>query len=386
MPRTRLLIAVTQSERGGAQRYVYTLATALPAEWFEVRVVCGPGGPLIEQLRAAGIETVVLPGLVRPIAPRQDWTALQSLRREIERFQPHIVHCNSSKMGLLGRLAARLSGTPAIFYTAHGFVLSEPLSPPARVVYWLAEKIGSWAGHHTIAVSEADRRLALRYRLTPANTITTIYNGLASPAVVGRHRAEFGLPAAGPLVGTVANFYPTKGLAFFIQAAAELRRQVPGIHFAIVGDGEQRPLLEQMIASDGLEETVTLCGRRDDADQIAGCFDVFVISSVKEGLPFALLEAMHQARPIVATRVGGIPEVLVDGVGLLVEPANPEQLCQAVVRLLSNPAAARAMGEAARQRVTKAFSQEQMIEATLGLYRRALRHSTSAMPVQRPAG
>ena len=379
MAAARLMVIITQSELGGAQKYVHTLATRLPGERFAIQVVCGPGGPLIEQLRAAGIAVHIVPSLVREIDPRQDWRAFRQLCRLIRDWHPQIVHTNSSKAGLLGRAAAWVCRTPAIIYTAHGFVLSEPLGTSTRALYWGAEKVGALVGDRTIAVSECDRRLAMRYRLTTAKKIATIPNGIdpwsepQSQQVGAEARAAVGLPAAGPLIGTVANFYPTKGLRYFIEACALVRERRPDAHFVLIGDGEEAPTLRDLTDRRGLGSAVAFLGRRADAARLMGLFDIFVMSSIKEGLPFALLEAMRLGRPIVATRVGGIPETLGAGADRsLVPPGDPVALAGAILTLLEDPATARAVGAAARQRVEAEFSSARMVTATANLYEQVL--------------
>ncbi len=371
------MLVVTLAETGGAQKYVQALATHLPKEDFEVKVVCGgASGPLVQLLQIQGIEVITLPSLVREIDPRKDWQACRQLIKLIQDWQPHIVHTNSSKTGLLGRIAARACRVPVSIYTAHGFVLSERLSLPNKAFYWLAEKLGAALGTHTIAVSEADRRLALRYHLTRSPKITTIYNGIETPVFTGNVaelRAELELPADSLIVGTIANFYVNKGLRYFIEACAEVKQSVPNAHFVIIGDGEQRAELTRLIAQLELSDSITLLGRRSDAARLCRVFDVFVLPSIKEGLPFALLEAMAQTRPVVATRVGGVAEVLGDGkFGLIVKPADPEALASAISHLLKNPALATALGETARQHVLNHFSLEQMVEATVATYQTAL--------------
>lgn len=377
MTRVRLLLVVTQSEFGGAQKYVHSLATRLPTAEYDILVVCGPGGPLVPRLRATGVAVTALDPLVRELDPARDWRAFRQLRAIIRSWRPHIVHANSSKAGLLARLAAKMCGTPAILYTAHGFVLSEPLGRLTRAIYWCAEKVGAVVGDYTIAVSEWDRRLALRYRLTTPGKIVTIHNGIeplppdgVTPAPL---REDLGLSAGEPLIGSVANFYPTKGLTHLVRASALVHREVPDARVVLVGDGEEGSALRGLVRDLGLEEVVRFLGRRDDVDRILAGLDLFVLSSVKEGLPFALLEAMRLARPIVATRVGGVPEALRDGdAGIVVEPGDERAMASAIIRLLRDPAEARRLGCAAGRRVAEEFSREQMLTSTAALYRQAL--------------
>ncbi len=171
----------------------------------------------------------------------------------------------------------------------------------------------------------------------------------------------------------MANFYPTKGLSFFIRAVPYVQSVFPESSFVIVGDGQLRPELERLTAELGLNRWVLFLGQRDDVPQILPLFDVFVLPSVKEGLPFALLEALGAARPVVATTVGGVPEVILDGqTGFLVPASDPEALGRAIIALLQNPQQAHAMGEAGRKRVQEHFSVEHMVTDTEEAYRNLL--------------
>jgi len=373
--RSRVLLVVTLSEEGGAQKYVHALARSLPRSKFEVKVVCGPGGPLIERLRETGVEVQVLDPFVRDVRLEEDWTAFGQLRAIIREWRPDIVHLNSSKAGFSGRVAARLEKVPAIVYSAHGFVLSEPLPLAKKAAFWLAEKAGALAGHRTVAVSEADRQLALRYRLSDEDSVVTIHNGIEAidesecMACDGLLRRELGLGRGVRLVGTVANFYPTKGLTHFVDACRQVKVRVPDAQFVLIGDGSARAQLEQFVERHELRKAFHFLGRRADAWRLLRDFDVFALSSVKEGLPFVLLEAMMQSRPIVATRVGGVPEAIEHEVsGLLVAPKRAEELARAVVRLLEDPTEARGFGHAARGRALRKFRVDRMARQTMALY------------------
>jgi glycosyltransferase involved in cell wall biosynthesis len=375
LPKTRLLLIITKSEFGGAQKHVYYLATRLPRDRYEVSVACGTGGLLIPKLREAGIEVIPIPNLVREINPIRDFLALLDLFRLIRRKRPHIVHTNSTKAGFLGRLAAKLAGVPVIIFTAHGFVLNEPLGLLKRLLFYAVERIGGMLSDLIIAVSEADRQLAINFKIINPNRIITIHNGLdiSYSTIEQKSKAVLGLQDDHRIIGTVANFYPTKGLPFFIQAIPYVRDVFPETNFVIVGDGRQRSELERLTTELGLDSCLFFLGQRDDVSQILPLFDVFVLPSVKEGLPYALLEAMAAARPVVATAVGGVPEVIMDGqTGLLVPPKDPEALAQAIITFLRNPERARAMGEAGRKRVLEHFTVERMVAETERVYQELL--------------
>jgi glycosyltransferase involved in cell wall biosynthesis len=372
--KVRLLLVITQSEFGGAQKYVYYLATRLPQDRYEVTVACGAGGLLIHKLRGAGTAVMCLPHLVRDINPVRDFLVLLDLVRLVRRVRPHIVHANSTKAGFIGRLAAKLAGVPVVLFTAHGFFLYEPFWGRAkRLLYAVLERAGGRLCDLVIAVSEADRQRMIEYEILPAEKLVVVHNGLDADACTMEGSAARTdrslLPFHGKIVGTVAHFYPIKGLQFVIRAAALVGQGYPETGFVIVGDGEQRLELEHLVKRLGLDSHVAFLGQRDDVSEILPLFDVFVLPSVKEGLPFALLEAMAAARPIVASAVGGIPEVITDGeTGLLVPPRDPEALAKAISTMLTDRGKAQQMGLAARERVLASFTVTRMLEQTEQLY------------------
>jgi glycosyltransferase involved in cell wall biosynthesis/O-antigen ligase len=376
----RLLLLITQSEFGGAQKYVYYLATSLPKDRYEVSVACGTGGLLIPKLQEAGIEVSSIPSLVREFNPIRDFLAFLDLLWLIHCKRPHIVHTNSTKAGLLGRLAASLADVPIIVFTAHGFVLNEPMGILGRSLFTVIERVGGMLSGNIIAVSEADRCTAIQHGVISPDRIVTIHNGLdieslssPNPSAIAQKRVELGLFDSHQVIGVVANFYATKGLPYFLQAAAHVREAFPEARFTLVGDGERRCDLEALASELNLDSSVLFLGQRNDVPELLPLFDVFVLPSVKEGLPFALLEAMAAARPIVATTVGGVPEMITDGeTGLLVPPQDPDALAKAIIALLTDRDKAQRMGLAARERVLAHFTLERMLEETEQLYQQLL--------------
>jgi len=375
--KTKICLLITQSEFGGAQKYVYYLATSLPKARYDVTVACGTDGLLIPKLQEAGIDVIQVPSLLREINPIQDFLALLHLFRVLREKRPHIVHANSTKAGFLGRLAARLAGVPIALFTAHGFFLYEPFwRAEERFMYVFIEWLGAKLSDCIIAVCEADRQKMLQHNIASPDNIFVVHNGLEfshlAPARNSR-RLEQDSKEEGKLVGTVANFYPIKGLRYFIEGAALVKQVMPEVRFAIVGDGEQRVELRNLARQLDLDPEILFLGHRDNVPELLSFFNVFVLSSVAEGLPFALLEAMAAARPVVATTVGGVPELILDGqTGLLVPSKDPQALAEAVISLLKNPSRAEAMGVAARQRVLSHFTVDRMIAETEQIYRRLL--------------
>ncbi|MEW5958585.1 MAG: glycosyltransferase family 4 protein [Chloroflexota bacterium] len=376
--RTNVLLVVTLSERGGAQKYVHDLAVALTQRGFRVTLVCGQAGWLVTELKKVEIPVIVLDSLRRSIHPWFDLVAFIQLLALMTKGEYHIVHTNSTKAGILGRFAARVAGAPVIIFTAHGLVINEPLPWWQKKLYTMLEKLAASAGQLIITVSNCDRKAVIESGIAPAHKVVTVWNGLSleeqQQILQSQQRLPPELPAVkGALIGAIANFYPTKGLATLLEAAAPLVKLNPALGFCIIGDGPLRSDLEKMILDLDLSQNVLLLGRQHKAALLLHSFDIFVMPSLKEGLPFALLEAMAAARPIVATQVGGIPEAIEhDRCGLLVAPNNSDQLAEAILDLLNNPAKAKRLGEAAQQRAADFFSAERQHAETILLYERAL--------------
>lgn len=370
-----VLIVITSSHFGGAQRYVLDLATHLPTFGWQATVVCGVGGQLVPMLRQKEIEVIELPSLRRKISPTKDLKTAQLIRQMIASGKYDLVHANSSKAGLLGRLAAWMENCPSVF-TAHGFVLSEPLSPPKKILYWLLELGGGRVASQIIAVSNQDRQLAINYKLCPPRKIITIHNGV-NLKTYQDPKEEFGVssqirnnltPNTSFVLGAVANFYPTKGHHILLPALSMLQKQGYEFECLLIGDGYLKSQVMTQARLLGLSEKVHFTGWRDDVPQILATLDLFVLPSIKEGFPFAILEAMASGLPIVATDVGGIAEVISHGQnGLLVPPKRADLLANAISGLMSDPKRRRELGERARLSVS-ALSVERMVAQTVRIY------------------
>jgi glycosyltransferase involved in cell wall biosynthesis len=359
----KVLQAVTLSERGGAQRHVADLARELVRRGHEVHVATSGTGPLVDEARAAGAEVHVQPDLVRELDLRRDAAAFRGLRALVARLRPDVVHGHSSKAGFLARAAAASRRVPAV-YTAHGFVFLEPLPRARRAAYLAVEAAGGRAGKRLIAVSERDAEAARRYRLAPAARIVTIPNGYDPPTA----------PAPFPTGGTfrfavVANPYPTKGLPVLLDA---LERLAPAASFEVLvaGDGPMRAGLEARSA--GLP--VRWLGAVDDVPALLASAHAAVLPSLKEGWPYAVLEAMGAARAVIATDVGGVPVQLGgDEAGWVVPPGDAGALARALSAALADPAEARRRGRRGYERLRERFPLAAMADAVLGQYEEVVR-------------
>ena len=301
----KILFVITKSNWGGAQRYVYDLATHLPREQFAVAVALGGSGELQQKLKEAGIPVLPLQSVQRDLSLSADVSGFFSLLKAIRAYRPYIVHLNSSKAGGLGALAARLCGVPRIIFTAHGWPFEEKRS----FVWRLFALLGSWAtallSHAVIVVSRHDLQIGKRMPLCGAK-MRLIYNGIETPVKLGSGEHIRGaFPEGARIIGTVGELTKNKNQIALVEQA----KNNPEMFVAIVGEGEERSNLEAAIQSYGLEHRVKLFGFMPASDVLLG-FDVFALPSLKEGLPYVLLEAKAADLPILANRIGGVGEIL----------------------------------------------------------------------------
>ncbi|MFA7208804.1 MAG: glycosyltransferase family 4 protein [Parcubacteria group bacterium] len=365
MKKAKILYIITQSSWGGAQKYVFDLANGLRGE-FEVAAAFGGEGRLAERLRLAGIRTYGLKNLVREISPWRDFLGLWEIYRLIKKERPDIVHTNSSKAEILGNIAAWLAGVEKIVFTAHGFVFNEDLGFWKKTFFIFWEKLAGLFADRIICVSDFDRESALENKIASAGKLRVIRNGIGIPA---ENPARVGREDGKIIIGTIANFYRNKGLEFLVQAAAELNGKIPNLEFWVAGDGGERRNIEKAIEKQRLPN-FQLLGFQEKQYDFLRQLDVFVLPSLKEGLPYALLEALSLGVPAVASKVGGIPEIITDGEnGFLVEPKNSKMLAEKIGLLLGNERLKTEFSRLGQEKIRTEFSLERMLERTKRVYR-----------------
>jgi len=290
-------------------------------------------------------------------------------------WRPAIVHTHTAKAGLLGRLAARAARVPTVVHTFHGHVLRGYFSPPRETFFRGLESFLARAADALVAVSESVKRDLVELRVAPERKIRVIPLGLelgplAGALPRGTLRREAGIPDAAPLVGIVGRLVPIKDVPCFLVAAKRVRELRPDARFAVVGDGEEREALERQSAALGLSGALHFFGWRRDLLAVYGDLDVVVNASRNEGTPVALIEALAAGRPVVATAVGGTPDLIGrDERGLLVPPGEPERLAAAVVDALEGSEAARRRALAGREHVLAQHSSERLFLDMDALYR-----------------
>jgi len=393
--RTRVLHVIARLNIGGPAPHAALLTERLDPARYDSRLVTGVEAPAegnyLDLHGKATDGVTVLPSLGREIRGLGDVAAFLRLVGFIRRVRPHIVHTHTAKAGTLGRLAAWVVGVPVVVHTYHGHVFHGYFSP-ARTRLFLA--VERWLARRTdrlVAVSETVRRELLALGIGSSERLCVIQYGfdldpfLAADGLRGQLRAELDLPAGAPLVGIVARLVPVKAHEIFLEAAARLARAVPASRFLVVGDGERRQALEALAARLGVAESIRFLGWRRDLARIYADLDLVVLTSRNEGSPFSLIEAMAAGRPVVATRVGGVPDLVEDGVtGCLVPSGDADALAAAMGALLGDPGRRQALGAAGRKRVASAFTAERLLGDVDRLYTELLFEKRQARGLAAP--
>jgi glycosyltransferase involved in cell wall biosynthesis len=363
------VVHVLEATTGGTRRHLVDLTLNLDKTKFNVRVICSLLRQAsfqsdVEKLRAAGIRVDVIP-MTRRVHPLHDAAALVRIVRNFRQTPCDIVHCHSAKAGFLGRIAARLVGARAI-YTPHCFPFLMDVHPLQRLLYLALEKFAARLTHHFIAVSESERNTALQARLCAAERVTVVRNGIDATRNT-QHATRNTQHVL--TIGTVGRLTKQKGQSDLLLAAQQVVKEFPQAKFILVGGGEDESHLRNLTATLGLDQHVEFLGEREDVERIYPTFDVYVLPSLWEALPYTPLEAMAASKPVVATDVGGVSEIVVDGeTGCLIPPHQPMTLAENVCALLRQPSLRQAMGTRGRQRVERMFTLEQMVRETERIY------------------
>lgn len=356
----KIIYGITKSNFGGAQRYVFDLALAAKERDDDVAVLCGGEGSLVKRLRDHGIRVITLPHLKRDISLVDELRSFHFIFRTLYEEKPEVFHTNSSKMGGLGNLAARLAGVEKIVFTSHGWAFNEP----RPFVQKLAIKLFVWLtvllSTQTICVSERSRA-QVSWPLI-AGKLRVVRNGIAPFDLSPRRTGGFS-------VGTLAELHRVKGLDILLRAWSAFIHKHPQAKLVIMGEGEEEAHLRALAESLGIAPSVEWRGFVENARQYLKDFDIFVLPSRSENLPYALLEAGYAGLPVIATRVGGIPEIITTGEnGILVEPENPHELLSSLLLLAEDGNLRARLGSAFRDRVAASFSAARMAAETFSQY------------------
>lgn len=361
--RPRILYLVGQLSIGGAELQLIQLVKHLDRTRFEP-IVCALSEqvPLAPQLRDAGIELVVLPRRMDP-----DLTRLWRLPRVVRRYRPALIHSYLFVANAWARLVGTVLGVPVIISERSAAVDKSR----GRLII---DRLLARAAIFMIANSQAGAELAIARHEIASHKVAVVHNGIAlegfdSAQPVGAARTALGLAPTEPVVGIVGRLSQVKNHRTFFHAMAKIAAEVPSLRLLCVGEGPLRAELEALVSTLALQDRTVFTGLRSDIPDLMRTMNVIALTSTWEGLPNVLIEAMAASRPVVATHVGGVPEVVVhDETGLLVPPGDPSALAAAVLSLLKNPTLATEMGRKGRARVEQQFSIKRMVAETEAIY------------------
>lgn len=345
---------------GGAERHVVTLVPEMDRTRFSPSVICiGDEGDLFPSLEQASVDATAL----HLDGARNIGRALRKLVLHMRRLQPDVVVVRGYNAEMLGRVAAMLAGVKRRIVWVHNVVDIEPRSAVRK----LADRFLGPVTSAYFGVARAQVRYMVNDLGYSSKKVRIIHNGVDPTAFESRDDrgilAEFGIEASDPVVGIVAGLRPEKDHATFLRAARIVLDEYPRAKFLVIGDGSLRAELEALSSVLGVADNVHFTGNRGDIVRLLPALDIVALCSLTECFPFALLEAMACARPVVCTDVGGVGEIVEDGVtGCLVPPRDPEQLAARLTQLMGNPDAARGMGRLGRLRVESKFSLERSVK------------------------
>lgn len=358
-----VLHLIETSGPGGAEKLLLSLVDHLDRSQFQSKACLIKDGWLRSQLEVRGCETFII-----PLRSTFDFSWLRRFRREVAQRGIDVMHAHEFAMNTYASIGSALTGIPCVA-TQHG-----------KNYFWrklrrrLAYKFVARQSALIAVSNDVKHFIAANVGLAPER-IRTIHNGIdqqmhqPNEEMRNRVRTELGLNPTTPVIGAVGNLYPVKGQIFLIRAMKDVLKVCSDARLLIAGRGELRDSLQAEAEALGVADNVRLLGYRDDVPALLQAFDLFVLPSLSEGLPFSALEAMATGKPVVATRVGGNPEVVLDGcTGYLVPPENSQALADRILFLLCHPEQARVFGQEGMHRVEKEFSLTSMISQYQGLY------------------
>lgn len=365
--RIRILFIIGQLNYGGAERQLIYLAKHLQKDRYKIMVcVLSNVTPLMNELIGAGIDVLTLPRKLKP-----DLTRLWRLGKVVSDYQPDLIHSSLFVANFWSRVIGCLLGIPV--------VVSERNSDPKRNKFKIIiNRLLASSTALLIANSKSGLDRAINRKETKPETSQVIHNGIAIDPYRGNSqesdiKTELGFMENQSVVGIIGRICEQKDQENFFQAMKIVNEKMPDVGFICVGGGKGLEELKAFVKDLGIHSATVFTGVRDDVPAILKIMDILVLSSRWEGLPNVIMEAMASSLPVISTHVGGVPEIVQDGItGLLVPPENPSEIASAVMRLLRDPFLARKMGSSGRIRIEKNFSIEKMVALTENAYRNVL--------------
>ncbi|MEK7184676.1 MAG: glycosyltransferase [Patescibacteria group bacterium] len=390
----KVLILITKSNWGGAQRYVYDLAVNLPKSDYDIEVMAGSNGRLIDKLIEAGVKARGDLPVNRDINLFEDFKVFIKIFNIIRKIKPEVLHVNSSKIGGIGAFIGRLTGVKNIVFTAHGWAFNENRSFISKLIIKLFHWLTMVLSHKTIAVSETLKNQVENWPFI-LNKIHVVHNGIENQALFSKVNARYELgkintvfdkiikansPKNMVIVGSVGELHHIKGYEYAIKGIYNIILELKktdtnkNIIYAIFGEGETRVALEKMILEFKLENNVLLFGNIQNAFQYMRAFDIYLMPSLSEGLPYALLEAGIAQLPVIASAVGGIPEVIEDmKSGVLIQSKKSDEIQNALEFYIHHKKVQNDYAKSLNTRVLNDYSISKMIKGTIEVYNKQIK-------------
>lgn len=362
--RLHIVLAITLAVPGGATSFVMDYALWLTKQGHRVTLLAGEGTWLFTEAAKAGIPCIRIPWMQREIRPWLDLPALFALTKQLRTLKPDVIHLNSSKMGVIGSIAARLSMVPRVVYCIGGWAFLESIPSWKRSIYSIAEYLTAPLKDVIVCLHPNDVRAAQERNIHPKEGLRVIPNGvdiqLLDRLRLSRKEAreKLAIPQDAFVLGTIANFYPAKGLPSYIRSATPVLQANPATRIVIIGDGPERSCIEAAIQESGVSGQILLTGSLAQAHVFLEAFDVFVLPSTKEGMPFSLLEAMAARLPCIVTDVGAHAWMLERTGSFVINPSDTVALEQALRHAFHQRGLLTDIGEANRTSLERRFPLE----------------------------
>ena len=388
MRKIKVVHIITRFDKGGSAENTLLTVLGLNKEKYSILLIKGlslesemsdeESLAVSESLKIAeenNIKVINLPFLVRKIAPLTDLKALFTLFKILRKERPDIVHTHTSKAGFLGRFASFLARVPIIIHTPHGHVFHSYFGPTLTKIFVIAEKILSLITDKIITLTNRERDEHIERRIAPLNKFITIHSGVDLDRFMNlnidikKKKKELNIPQDFYVIGTVGRLVPIKGHKYLVSAAEMIIKEFPKTVFVIVGDGFLKPILERHAEALGIRKNIIFTGWRKDVPEILYLFDILVFPSLNEGMGRVMIEGMSLGKPIVASNVGGIRDLIEDGKnGLLVPPRDSNALRKAISRLIRNKKLAEGLGKIGKMEVYPDFDASTMVKKIDNLY------------------
>ncbi|MFQ5788784.1 MAG: glycosyltransferase family 4 protein [Thermodesulfobacteriota bacterium] len=392
MKKTRVLHIITRLDKGGSAETTLLIVSLMDHEKYDVFLAHGlsleSNMSIMEKeavaldislAEAKGVRLFTVPSLVRRLSFKNDVLAFISIYRLIKRIKPHIVHTHTSKAGVLGRLAACLTGVPIIIHTPHGHVFHSYYGPIMTSIFVLAEKMLSFMTDKIAALTNRERNEHLEEGISSIEKYVVIHSGVTLDRLMNMSvdikagKKKYGIPQDCNVIGVIGRLVPIKGHKYLVSAAKKIVKEFHNTVFVFVGDGYLHARLERQAESIGVRKNIIFTGWKKDATEILVLFDILVLPSLNEGMGKVLVEGMALGKPIVASSVGGIIDLVKNGEnGILVPPSDSNALGNAILQLIKNKNLAKELGKNGKAKVYPEFDVTVMVKEITDLYENLL--------------